>query len=275
LFGSLSGINFAVNYPPPSYLSAGTSLYTPLFLNTMEFVKAHCKYAIAWWDYGYMIGTVANVTTVVDPATLNGTKIALVARALTGTERDLVQIARALRLPANETCVFAYEVFPYIPKTKTIIGVPQAGGFAKSVWMLRIRGLRDPQIFGHYIMYLVTGETLGGKLISVLVPSPNSIRTLGNAIEVRTVDGRVVIMIRVVQVVPVVNVGSTLLYKMIYNGITKEGYKFQEPGVKLPNKVEFKHLKLLKTFVEKLYMPNTNKSIPNIRAVSVVYLYTG
>ncbi|UXD22245.1 hypothetical protein IPA_02855 [Ignicoccus pacificus DSM 13166] len=273
--GSIAGINFAVHYPPPSYLSAGTALYTPLYPDTMHFIKNHCKFVLAWWDYGYMIGTVANATTVVDPATLSMWKISKVALALTGTEEDLVKVAKLFKLPANETCVFAYEVFPYVPNTKTILGIPQVGDFAKSVWMLRIRGLNDSQIYGHYIMYLVSGELANGQVASVLVPSPQSIRVVGNAIEVRTLNGRLLLFARILQIVPVVNINKALLYKMIYYGVVSSGYHFQEPGLPVPKHVEFKHLKLLKAFIEKLYIPNTNKAIPNIRAVSVVYLYTG
>jgi len=246
VFGVWAGIRFALNYPPPSYLSAGTSLYTPLFPKTMEFMKAHCKYAIAWWDYGYMIGTVANATTVVDPATLNGTKIAKVALALTGTEADLVKVFKAFKLPANETCVFAYEVFPYNPANKLIIGIPQVGDFAKSIWMLRIRGLKDSQIFGHYILYLVNGADLRGNPLSVIVNKPSDIKVVGGTIQVRTKGGRVVLMSRVFQVVPIVNINSALLYKMIYDGVVKSGYKFLEPGIKVKPFYEFKHLKLMK-----------------------------
>ncbi len=275
LSGISAGITYAFSYPPPSYLSAGTAFYTPLFPKTMEFMKTHCKFALAWWDYGYMIGTVANVTTVVDPATLNGTQIALVAKALTGTEKDLMHVAKALRLPPNETCVFAYEVFPYVPGTKTIVGIPQVGDFAKSIWMLRIRGLKDSQIFGHYIFYLVNGITLDDKQVSLIIRKPSDIQVVGNTARVVTMNGNVVILKAILQIVPIVNVNSALLYKMIYDGVVKSGYKFVDPGFKTKPIYQFKHLKLLKAFVEDLYIPNTNKALPNIKAVSVVYLYTG
>ena len=41
---------------------------------------------MAWWDYGYQIGTLANRTTVIDNNAWNNTHIGLVARALTANE---------------------------------------------------------------------------------------------------------------------------------------------------------------------------------------------
>ncbi len=276
IIGIQGGLNFAFNYPVPSFLSAGTSFYTPLFPKTMEFMRGRCKFAVAWWDYGYMLGVVAHATTLVDPLAYNITKIAKVAKALTGTEEDVVTLAKTFFLPANETCIFTYEVFPYVPSTKTIVAIPQAGDFAKSVWMLRIRGLKDSQIFGHYIMYLVIGRDLAGKPVQVVVSSPSALRVTPNGIEVRTLDGRIVLLSAVTNLIPLFNVKKALLYKLIYYGVIKAGYNFDTilPTLK-PKSVHFKHLKLLKVFVEDLKDPNTNATVPGVKAVSVVYLYTG
>lgn len=274
--GISNGVTFAINYPVPSFLSAGTSFYTPLFPETLEFMRGKCKFAVAWWDYGYMLGVVANTTTLVDPLAYNMVKISKVAKALTGTEDDLVNLAKAFALPPNRTCVFTYEVFSYIPSSKTILGIPRAGDFAKSIWMLRIRGLNDSQIFGKYIMYLLIGRDLSGRTVQLVIPSPSTLRVSGNAIEARSVDGRVVLLSAVTNLIPLFNIKKVLLYKLIYNGVIQSGYNFDTILQSLkPTEVRFKHLKLLKAFVEDLRDPDTNATIPGIKAVSVVYLYTG
>jgi dolichyl-diphosphooligosaccharide--protein glycosyltransferase len=51
---------------------------------------------MAWWDYGYQINGVGNRTTVADGNTWNHEHIALLGRALTGTEETGHRIARHL-----------------------------------------------------------------------------------------------------------------------------------------------------------------------------------
>ena len=51
---------------------------------------------MAWWDYGYQIAGIANRTTIADGNTWNHEHIALLGKALTGTEEEGYQIARHL-----------------------------------------------------------------------------------------------------------------------------------------------------------------------------------
>jgi dolichyl-diphosphooligosaccharide--protein glycosyltransferase len=51
---------------------------------------------MAWWDYGYQITGIANRTTIADGNTWNHEHIALLGKALTGTEEEGYQIARHL-----------------------------------------------------------------------------------------------------------------------------------------------------------------------------------
>ncbi len=44
---------------------------------------------MAWWDYGYQIGTMANKTTIVDNNTWNNTHIATVGLAMAATEVEV------------------------------------------------------------------------------------------------------------------------------------------------------------------------------------------
>lgn len=117
---------------------------------------------VAWWDYGYWIGVLANRTSVVDGSTINGTQIELVADALTATVGQSGAYLRMLRLPANETYVMVYDVFLGIYDNSTgsvtimpfpnIISVGPGvyavtyglGDMAKSYQMLRIAGRVNP-----------------------------------------------------------------------------------------------------------------------------------
>lgn len=51
---------------------------------------------MAWWDYGYQIAGIANRTTIADGNTWNHEHIALLGKALTGTEEEGYQISRHL-----------------------------------------------------------------------------------------------------------------------------------------------------------------------------------
>jgi dolichyl-diphosphooligosaccharide--protein glycosyltransferase len=51
---------------------------------------------MAWWDYGYQITGISNRTTIADGNTWNHEHIALLGKALTGSEEEGYQIARHL-----------------------------------------------------------------------------------------------------------------------------------------------------------------------------------
>jgi len=51
---------------------------------------------LAWWDYGYQLAGIANRTTIADGNTWNHEHIALLARALTHTEKEGYRVARHL-----------------------------------------------------------------------------------------------------------------------------------------------------------------------------------
>jgi dolichyl-diphosphooligosaccharide--protein glycosyltransferase len=51
---------------------------------------------LAWWDFGYQINSLANRTTTADGNTWNHEHIALIGKALTGSEKEGFEIARHL-----------------------------------------------------------------------------------------------------------------------------------------------------------------------------------
>jgi len=276
--GASWGVRFAVNYPPPSFLSAGTAFYTPLFPDAMKVIAKNCKFVLAWWDYGYMIGDVAHATTAVDPATLNATKIQLVAKALTGKESDVVRVLRELKMLTNKTCIFAYEVFPLVNKN-TVMLAPQAGDFAKSVWMFRIAGYPDQTIFSKFIKiyYVVIGTDVAGKQVVLVVNSPKDIQATPQGIIVRVPGKGVVLLTKVLTVSarPVYDVKDVFLYKAIYASLTRGGYNVVDSlGRPINLNVEFEHFKLLRPVIDHFYVPNSHKQIPWI-GVAAILRYAG
>jgi len=274
--GSLNGINFAINYPPPSYLSAGTAFYSPLFPESMKEIAKYCDYVLAWWDYGYMIGVMGNATTAVDPATLNTTKIQLVAKGLIGNENDVIDVLKKLDMLTPRTCVFTYEVFP-LAKRNTVILVPQAGDFAKSVWMFRIAGYEDATIFSKYIRisYVVVGEA-NGKEVAIVVRSPNDIQATPQGIVVRTPEGRIILLNKVKSITPTpsYNVNNVFIYKAIYSSLKKAGYEVINPlGRPIVADTTFQHFEVM-SITAPLYTPDTHREIPWI-AVTALLRYSG
>jgi len=268
------GIRFAINYPPPSFLSAGTAFYTPLFPDAMKSVTKNCKFVLAWWDYGYMLGVVGHATTAVDPATLNATKIQLVAKALTSKESDVLKVLREFKMLTNKTCVFAYEVFPLVNKN-TVMLAPQAGDFAKSVWMFRIAGYSDKTIFSKFIKvyYVVIGENAAGNQVVLVVNSPKDIQATPRGVIVRVPGKGVVLLTRVITVStrPIYDIKDVFLYRAIYASLIKGGYRVVDSlGRPVNQDVEFEHFKLLKPVIDHLYIPNTNKQIPWIGVVAIL-----
>jgi dolichyl-diphosphooligosaccharide--protein glycosyltransferase len=51
---------------------------------------------MSWWDYGYQISGIGNRTTLADGNTWNHEHIALLARCLTGEEKEAHQLVRHL-----------------------------------------------------------------------------------------------------------------------------------------------------------------------------------
>ena len=279
ILSSINGINFALSYPPPSFLSAGTALYTPLFPESMSVLHKECKFVLAWWDYGYMIGTVANDTTVVDPGTLYPAKIRMVAKGLTGNEEMLVKVLQYFKLPPRKTCVFEYEIFPLL-NAKTVVLFPQVGDFAKSVWMFRIAGYPDRVIFNKFIKMktVVVALLPNGRTTEIVLNGvPNFVKTV-NGILLKLPNGKVILISKLLQLrtIPIYNVRDVMLYAMMYKALKEKGFKVTNAlGQAVNVNVNFKHFKLVDLVTAKLYIPNTNRSIKGVMGFVAIYRYTG
>lgn len=279
ILSSANGINFALSYPPPSFLSAGTALYTPLFPKSMLVLHKECKFVLAWWDYGYMIGTVANDTTVVDPGTLYPAKIRMVAKGLTGNEETLVKVLHYFKLPPQKTCIFEYEIFPLL-NAKTVVLFPQVGDFAKSVWMFRIAGYPDKVIFNKYIKVktVVVAVLPNGRTTEIVVNGVPMFERTANGILLKLPNGKVILIAKLIQLrsIPLYNIKDVMLYAMMYKALKEKGFKVVNAlGQTVNANVTFKHFKLVDLVTARLYVPNTNKTLNGVMGFVAIYRYTG
>jgi len=144
--------------------SSGSKAIVPInsaWLDALDYIKHNTSpgsVVVAWWDYGYWIGVVANRTSVDDGSTINGTQIAVVANVMTAPVNESPAYLTMLRLRPNETYLLVYDVFTgiYDNSSRSVIMFPypnlypvnpQAGVYAityglgdmaKSYQMLRI-----------------------------------------------------------------------------------------------------------------------------------------
>ncbi|CAF2098752.1 unnamed protein product [Brassica rapa subsp. narinosa] len=98
---------------------------------------------MSWWDYGYQITAMGNITVIVDNNTWNNTHIATVGRAMSSYEDEAYDIMRSLDV--NYVLVVFGGVTGY-----------SSDDINKFLWMVRIGGGVDPVI--KEPDYLVNGE---------------------------------------------------------------------------------------------------------------------
>jgi dolichyl-diphosphooligosaccharide--protein glycosyltransferase len=129
-------------YSPPTIAAASMPI-TPnqpvtCWIDACDWMRVNLKstdVVVAWWDYGYWITNIANVTTVCDNSTVNSTQIAQVGLMFMSNETEAIQILD--RFHASYVVVFTTFT---VNSTGSII--PQGwGDEGKWEWMARIAGL--------------------------------------------------------------------------------------------------------------------------------------
>ncbi len=123
----------------------------------------------AWWDYGYWISIYANRTSLADNSTVNGTQIALIAKAFMSDEETAIKIFR--RLGVKYVVVFEPALPIYSGVFSVYIPHPRgAGDFGKSYWMLRIAGIaKTDEETRKYIAHAVLSTR--GYTLTIIVPA--------------------------------------------------------------------------------------------------------
>ncbi len=288
-----NAVSYAASYRPPTYLSAGIGLLTKAFPESMNFLKnSDCQVVVAWWDYGYMIGATANKATIVDPSTKLLGRIKLVGSILTSTPSQAAKLlVDKLHVPVGKTCIFTYDVYQVV-RTKngsSLFYIPLAGDTLKSIWMMRIAGLKDSQIWGKKLLVYVQGFTImntpfGARQVPMAVfTTLGGIKQTPQGIVVRTLDNKLVVFtqIQVSAVVP--NLKDPGLIYLMLIGAASTKYKVIVPQPGPEGKVVFKefthvnipHFKLIKAVVDNPRDPFTGRKFTNLAVVVAIYKFVG
>ena len=101
----------------------------------------------AWWDYGYWMAVMGNVTSLADNATINETQISLIGQALAGTPQNSLQVLKNdLHSPQYILIFIAGSYFTpsssstiyYMLTVPTPYPSPAGGDESKKQWFIRI-----------------------------------------------------------------------------------------------------------------------------------------
>jgi dolichyl-diphosphooligosaccharide--protein glycosyltransferase len=101
----------------------------------------------AWWDYGYWLGILGNVTTLVDNATINATQIENVGYIFMANETQSLKVLKQYN--ASYILVF---VTLYINPNTGVADFGQWGDEAKWSWMARISGGANQRFINEGLM---------------------------------------------------------------------------------------------------------------------------
>jgi len=100
---------------------------------------------ISWWDYGYWIRVIGNRTTLVDNATLNTTKIALVGKMFLSNEEEAIKMIKELAPGKNNVYIVVFTVGQQIQQGVYWIG--GGGDESKFPWMAKIARLDEKMYY--------------------------------------------------------------------------------------------------------------------------------
>lgn len=138
----------------PTILSSGLPyrIINRAWLKALDYIRNNLPedaVVVTWWDYGYWVTVVGNRTSLADNATINGTQISYLARALVSNENVSAKIMLdVLRTPPNSTYVLVYDAFQtFRSGNESYLILLSVGDVPKSYWMVRIGGLNVSEYF--------------------------------------------------------------------------------------------------------------------------------
>ena len=130
----------------PTILTGGTSYLLPTndWIVTLDWIKNNTpenSVIGAWWDYGYWIQTLADRTTVIDNATLNGNTIQKFAALLLSTPDDAFNMLNDWNVDYLVLFVAAEKLEVESNSGDSIYVLNGGGDEAKKQWFMRIAQL--------------------------------------------------------------------------------------------------------------------------------------
>jgi dolichyl-diphosphooligosaccharide--protein glycosyltransferase len=141
---------FASAYVPTSISSASLPLVPPeplnQWINMLSYTNNNLHatdVVVAWWDYGYWLSVMGNVTTLADNATIDTKQIENLGFVYMSTEEDALKMLSTYgQKNVQYILVFtALYVFPYDDSpTGSYVMTYGLGDEGKWVWMARISG---------------------------------------------------------------------------------------------------------------------------------------
>jgi dolichyl-diphosphooligosaccharide--protein glycosyltransferase len=150
--------------------SIATKTTIPDWIDTLAYIRENTPedaVIVSWWDYGYWIRVIGNRTTLVDNATLNTTKIALVGKMFMSSEEDAIKIIKDLAPNRRNIYVVVYTVaYQQLQQGLYLIG--GGGEESKFEWMAKIARLNDSLYFDSQTNHPTTyfwENTLLGKML--------------------------------------------------------------------------------------------------------------
>ena len=132
---------------PVSLATGSVGVKTPSsdWVEALTFIRENTpddSVIISWWDYGYWIRVIGNKTTLVDNATLNTTKIALVGQMFLSSEEDSIKVIKDLA-PNKENVYVVVFVVAYQQLQQGYYLLGGGGEESKFYWMASIAGLNQ------------------------------------------------------------------------------------------------------------------------------------
>jgi dolichyl-diphosphooligosaccharide--protein glycosyltransferase len=122
--------------------------YTDTELNSTDVVAS-------WWDYGYWLGIIGNVTTLADNATVNATQIENVGYIMMANETQSLKMAKLY--DAKYILVFVTLQVRQVAENSFTATFGAWGDEAKWYWMARISGGANPRLTREGFMDNQTG----------------------------------------------------------------------------------------------------------------------
>ena len=121
----------------------GSSLNSPVpeWTNMLLFTQHNLQstdVVAAWWDYGYWLGILGNVTTLADNATINATQIQNVGFIMMGNETDSLKMLE--QYDAKYILVFVTIQIGQSSSGGYVAQLSRFGDEAKWTWMAKISG---------------------------------------------------------------------------------------------------------------------------------------